>query len=348
MKDYRLKKVSQVLKERELDSFLITNSCNIFYLTECRAQGAVLITPSERFFFTSPLFSEQAKKNLTDFKIIISRNNFIEPVTEMFKKLNSKKVGFENSYISLNRYEKLRDLNKEVNFISLKNIIEDLRVLKDEKEISLIKNAHSITLRCFDYLKKNLRKGVTERDLSAEAVYFIRKRTDKESFEPIVLFGERTSFPHGIPTQRRLKENELILLDIGAKIEEYCADLTTMVFWGEVPKKWHKIYKLLIEIQEEIIKEIKPGVKSSQIDGMVRERLNKAGYLDAFIHNTGHGVGLEVHERPFISEKSQEELKEGMIFTLEPGVYFPGKGGIRVERMVIVNKTGGKFLNDYC
>jgi len=348
MKNYRLKKVFQFLNEKELDSFLITNPYNIFYLTGSWAQGAVLISPSEQLFFTSPLFSEQTEKNLSDFKIVISRDNFIEPVTKMFKKLDNKKVGFENSYISLNRYEKLKDLNKEVNFIPLKNIIEDLRVLKDEKEISRIKKAHSVTLRCFGHLKKNLRNGVTERDLSAEAVYFFRKMADKESFEPIVLFGERTSLPHGIPTQRKLKENELVLLDIGAKMEEYCADLTTMVFWGEVSEKWHKIYKLLTTIQEEIIKEIKPGIKSSQIDGMVRKKLNKAGYLDAFIHSTGHGVGLEVHERPFISEKSQEELKEGMIFTLEPGVYFPGKGGIRVERMVIVNKTGGKFLNDYC
>jgi len=348
MKDSRLKKVSQVLKEKELDSFLITNPYNIFYLSGCWAQGVVLITPCERFFFTSPLFSEQAKKNLANFKIIIFRNNFIEPVTKMFKKLSNKKVGFESSYVSQKQYENLKEGGKGINFIPLKNIIEDIRVLKDEKEISRIKKAHSITLRCFDHLRKYLQRGVTEKDLSAEAVYFFRKMADKESFEPIVLFGERTSLPHGIPTQRRLKENELILLDIGAKMGEYCADLTTMVFWGEVPKKWHKIYKLLTTIHEETIKEIRPGVESSQIDRVVRKKLNKAGYLDAFIHNTGHGVGLEVHERPIISEKSSEILKEGMIFTLEPGVYFPGKGGIRVERMVIVNKTGGRFLNDYC
>jgi len=348
MRHSRLEKISQLLREKKLDSLLIVNPPNIFYLTGSRAEGVVLLGPSYRFFVTSPLFMEEVRKNFTDFEVIISRKSlFIEAITETIRKLNVKRIGFENSYISLDKYERLKKLNRGVDFIPADDIIEDLRATKDEKEISCIKRAHFITLECFKHLRRYLRRGITERDLSTEAIYFIRKRADKEAFEPIVLFGERTSLPHGISTQRELKDNELILLDIGAKIEGYCADLTTVIFWGDISDKWQKIYNLLTQIQKEVIRVVKPGVVCSQIDGIVRKRLDEAGYLDVFIHNTGHGVGLEVHEKPVISRDSKDILKEGMVFTLEPGVYFPGEGGIRIEKMVIVDKTGGRFLNDY-
>jgi len=341
--NYRVAQLCNKLEEKGLGAFLITNPHNIFYLVNREIEGWILLTLSSKFFITSPLFEEEAKGQMKGWQIIIQRNHIEKTLKKLLKELSIKKLGFEAPCLSYEDYFKLSQL-KIGRLVPCRGLVESLRMVKNENELSFIKRAAQVTNLAFAYLENLLRVGITEKELSIEAVYFIRRKADKEAFDPIVLFGEKTSLPHGKPTQRKLRSGELVLLDIGARVGGYCADLTKTIFFGKVDQKWQGIYHLLIQAQEEAIKGIRPGVKSSQIDKLVRERIKKANYLDAFIHNTGHGVGVEVHEKPIIGPKSRESLKEGMVFTVEPGVYLPGEGGIRVERMVMVTPDGGRVL----
>ena len=341
--DSRLSRLQQKLKKKRLDAFLDWEPHNVEYLTGSRVEGKMLFTPEGKFFITTSLFAEEAKLTLKDWQIVIQRDSFPAALSRICKKFPGRTVGFEASHLSYEEYGKLSRI-KEVGFVPCGQLVESLREVKDDKELSLIKEAHTLTEAAFDRAEELLESGMTEKELSAEMVYFLRKSADSEAFPPIVLFGERTSLPHGRPTERRLRENELVLLDLGAKVGGYCSDITKTIFFGEVDQKWYQIRDLISRIQKEAVGKITPGVSCSQIDRLVRKRLKEAGYLRAFLHNTGHGVGLEVHEQPVIGPKSKKILKKGVVITLEPGVYLPGEGGMRGELMVMVTNEGGKIL----
>jgi Xaa-Pro aminopeptidase len=341
--DSRLSRLQRKLKEKKLDAFLNWEPHNVEYLTGSSVEGKLLIMGKKKFFITTPLFAEEAKLTLKDWQIVIQRDSFPATLSQVCRKFPGKTIGFETSHLSYEEYCRLSRIRK-VGFVPCPQLVEDLRAVKDDQELSLIKEAHALTEAAFDHAEKHLELAITEKELSAEMVYFLRKSADSEAFPPIVLFGQRTSLPHGRPTQRRLRENELVLLDLGAKVGGYCSDITKTIFFGKLNQKWHQIRDLISRIQKEVVRKISPGVPCSQIDRLVRKRLKEAGYLRAFLHNTGHGVGLEVHEQPVIGPKSKEILKTGMVITLEPGVYFPGEGGLRRELMVLVTNKGGKIL----
>ncbi|MFQ5834924.1 MAG: M24 family metallopeptidase [bacterium] len=342
--DSRLARLQKKLKEKKLDAFLNWEPHNVEYLTGSEVEGKILFTGKEKFFVTTPLFAEEARLTLKDWQIvIIQRDSFPAALSRICKKFPERKIGFEASHLSYEEYCKLSKI-KGVGFVPCSQLVEKLREVKDEKELSLIKEAHTITEAAFDHAEELLESGITEKELSAEIMYFLRKSADSEAFPPIVLFGERTSLPHGRPTQRKLGENELVLLDLGAKVGGYCSDITKTIFFGEVDQKWYQIRDLISKIQKEAVEKINPGVPCSQIDRLVRKRLKEAGYLNSFLHNSGHGVGLEVHEQPVIGPKSKKILKRGMVIALEPGVYLPGEGGMRRELMVMVTNGGGKIL----
>jgi len=341
--DSRLSRLQKKLKEKKLDAFLNLEPHNVEYLTGSSVEGKLLITGKKKFFIATPLFAEEAKKTLADWQIVIQRDSFPAALSRVCRKFPGRTIGFEASHLSYGEYCRLSKI-REVGFVPCPQLVETLRAVKDDHELSLIKEAHTLTEAAFDHAQALLESGITERELSAEIIYFLRKSADSEAFPPIVLFGERTSLPHGRPTERRLRENELVLLDLGAKVGGYCSDITKTIFFGEVDQKWHEIRDLISRIQKEAVGKITPGVSCSRIDRLVRKRLKEAGYLSAFLHNTGHGVGLEVHEQPVIGPKSKEILKTGMVITLEPGIYFPGEGGMRRELMVAVTNKGGKIL----
>lgn len=342
--DSRLSRLQQKLKEKKLDAFLNWEPHNVEYLTGSEVEGKILFTREEKFFITTPLFTEEAKLTLKGWQIVvIQRDSFPAALSRICKKFPGGKIGFEASHLAYEDYCKLSKI-KEVGFVPCGQLVEKLREVKDKKELSLMKEAHTLTEAAFDHAEELLESGITEKELSAEITYFLRKSADSEAFSPMVLFGERTSLPHGRPTERRLRKNELVLLDLGAKVGGYCSDLTQTIFFGEVDQKWYRIRDLIRRIQKEAVGRINPGVPCSQIDRLVRKRLKEAGYLNAFLHNTGHGVGLEVHEQPVIGPKSKKILKRGMVITLEPGVYLAGEGGMRRELMVMVTNEGGKIL----
>ncbi len=339
----RWEKLEKKLKEKNLDAFILTRSVDIFYFSGLWIEGVALLTSEKKFIVTSPMYEEQIKGEEDEWEVIVCEDSLEEKLGELGSSLDIRRCGFQANHLSFARYKKIKEKFKP-QLIPCNATVEKIRSIKDEEEINLIRKAGEITLQAFEYLKKALHTGITEKEATRELVSYILKEADGVSFDPIVLFGERTSLPHGHPTERKLKENELILVDAGAKVKGYCADITRTFAWGKIPKKWKKIYNLAYNIEKRAIKHIKPKIKASTIDKIIREKLAEAGYEKKFLHGTGHGVGLEVHEEPFLNRNSNAILEEGMVVTIEPGIYFAGEGGVRVENMVLVTNKGGKIL----
>lgn len=342
--EHRVAVLRQKIKEEKIDAFLIKEPQNIAYLSHCQIEGEILLSSRDKFFITTSLFAEEAKSRLNGWQIVIQKDSLEKSISEIFKRLRGKKVGFEASHFSFAEYEKLRKI-KEVEWVPFSGLIENQRAIKDEEELICIKEAVKVTRAAFAYLENELETGVTEKDISRKAIYFLRENADEEAFPPIVLFGERTSLPHGKPGQKKLEKGELVLLDLGARVEGYCSDLTRTIFLAGIKEKWRQIHHLIVKAQKEVIKTLKPGISCSGIDRMIREEIEGAGYGKNFIHGSGHGVGLAVHELPSITSRSKDILKAGMVFTLEPGIYLEGEGGVRVEDMIVVSEEGGRVLN---
>ena len=340
----RWKKLEQKLSQRNLEAFILINNLDIFYFSGFWIEGVVLFTPQKKFLITSPMYREVIEKSKNEWEIIICKDTLENELGRLSHKLNIKRCGFESNRFSFALCKKIEE-KFQPQLVPCEGIVEKIRSIKDEKEINCIKEAGKITVSTFDYLKKLLSNKVTEKEIVRKTINYILNRADGLSFYPIVLFGPRTSLPHGHSTNQKLKDNQLVLIDIGAKIKGYCADMTRTFFWGEVPKKWEKIYNLVETLKEMAIQHIKPGIKSSKIDKIIREEAKKEGYSENFLHGTGHGVGLEVHEQPFLNNISNTVLEEGMVITVEPGLYFAEEGGIRIEDMVLVTNQGGQVLS---
>ncbi len=343
----RLNKLLVKIREENLNAFLVTEPCNIFYLTDCWVPGALFLTSSKKFLITSPLYGEEAKPKNKEWEIVIYPHTLEEALKKVRRETKPKRCGFESSHLSYHQYQKLKD-TWEGELVPYTHLIEEIRAAKDKGEINLIRDAWRVTLSAIDFIKGELQTGVTEKQIFHKIINYIGENSDGVSFPPIVLFGERTSLPHGEPTARGLKKNDLVLLDLGAKAKGYCADLTTTLFFGSVPDTWFRIKRLVSDAQKEGIAIIKSGVRASQIHESVKRVIEEGGYHGTFLHGTGHGVGLQIHEEPFLTSNSETVLREGMVITIEPGIYLPGKGGVRLEEMTLVTKEGGKVFNDNC
>lgn len=343
----RVQKLVEKLEEKNLDAYFVIDTSNIFYLSGLKVEGFILITrKGERFLITSPLYQEEALKKGKEWKVFIGedRKKLELSLVEVLDKLEIKNCGFDAQAVSYELYQRIkREYKKEL--VPCDNILRKIRAVKSKKEIKLIKKAAGVVLETFDYLKKILTPSITEKELAREATGYILKKADEIAFPPIVLFGSRTSLPHGRPEKVRLGNKELVLIDIGAKVEGYCSDMTRTFILGEGNKEWGKMWRVVEEVKEKVINELaKPGVKCMDIEKFTREKITASGYRKGILHGTGHGVGLDVHEEPLISITSESVLEEGMIITVEPGIYLPGKGGIRIEDMVLITSKGGQIL----
>lgn len=341
-KKTRWERLEQKLKEENLEAFLLTNSVDIFYFSGLWIKGAVLFTPQEKFFIIPPMHQEKVKRRKDGWKVAVYEDTLEVKLGKLSRKMGIKGCGFESNRLSFSFYKKIKEEFKPQ--LVPCSVVEKIRAIKDGTEIDFIKKAGQITKGVFEQLRRIVHTGITEKEIAKKAINYILKETDEISFYPIVLFGERTSLPHGRPTDRELRKNELVLMDIGGKVRGYCADITRTFGWGRIPEKWEKIYNFVQKVKQMAIQHIEPGVKASKIDKMIREESIKAGYRKKLLHGIGHGVGLEVHEQPILNRSSNTTLEEGMVTTLEPGIYFPGEGGVRTEDMVLITKEGALIL----
>ena len=323
----------------DLQGLIISNPINIRYLTNIDAEGTLLLTRKENIYITDGRYIEQVHSILTLFDeiIVYDINDISKDDYENFF-LFCENVGFEEYDVSYAKYKEYIRKYRINNLVETEHMIEKQRMIKDEEEISNIKKACEITDNCFSYILTYIKPGMTEKQIANEIEEYYRQRTDGLSFETIVASGENTSKPHAVPTDRVIQKQDIITIDMGCKYQGYCSDMTRTIFVGNVPEYIKPVYDLVLKNQKQTEEQMKDGESTRLLTKMVENDFKLNGY--DLIHSLGHGVGMEIHEAPYISYKSDASLKENMVVTNEPGIYLPGKFGIRIEDTVQITKFG--------
>ena len=323
----------------DLQGIIISNPINIRYLTNIDAEGTLLLTRKENIYITDGRYIEQVHSILTLFDeiIVYDINDISKDDYENFF-LFCENVGFEEYDVSYAKYKEYIRKYKINNLVETEHMIEKQRMIKDEEEISNIKKACEITDNCFSYILTYIKPGMTEKQIANEIEEYYRQRTDGLAFETIVASGENTSKPHAVPTDRVIQKQDIITIDMGCKYQGYCSDMTRTIFVGSVPEYIKPVYDLVLKNQKQTEEQMKDGESTRLLTKMVENDFKLNGY--DLIHSLGHGVGMEIHEAPYISYKSDASLKENMVVTNEPGIYLPGKFGIRIEDTVQITKFG--------
>ena len=334
------------LENRELDAMLVTSRASVRYLTGFTgSNGTVLALPGEAVFFTDPRYAIQSRREVSC-RTQVCKGPILTAVAATVAGKRLRRLGFEPAHLSYEGFDALR-ANMPVN-ASLEPVsgwLEAHRMLKSPSEIELIRRSVETNSKAFELAARRVRPGMSERDLAAEIDHQMRRLgAEKPSFETIVAYGERSALPHAHPTGAVLKSGQLVLVDMGAFQEGYASDMTRMLFLGAPAARIQRLYRAVLEAQLAAIDAVRPGVTTAHVDRQARNVL-KAYKLDrAFVHSTGHGLGLEIHELPRIGKKDKTRLAAGMAITIEPGVYLEGVGGIRIEDTVVVTATGCEVL----
>lgn len=328
-----------------LQGMIISNPINIKYLTNINAEGTLIITPKENIYITDGRYIEEVHSILTLFnEIIVYDINDISKDDYENIFMFCENVGFEEHYISYATYKEYIRKFKINNFVETEYIIEKQRMIKDDEELSNIIKACNITDECFKYITSYIKPGMTEKQIAKEIEEYYTERTDGLSFETIVASGENSSKPHAVPTNRKIQERDIITIDMGCKVNGYCSDMTRTIFVGEPTEEMKKVYDLVLNNQKFALEQYKDGANTRQITKMIESNFKLNGHN--LIHSLGHGVGLEIHEPPYISYRSDTFLRENMTVTDEPGIYIPGKFGIRIEDTVQITKFGCVSLTE--
>jgi Xaa-Pro aminopeptidase len=351
----RLENLYRKLEKLNLDGFFVSNQTNITYLTNFNSRDAYLLInlplketdkKPRNFFITDFRYWQEAKENLKGFFIEKLNGSIFKKIVNLSKLLKIKRLGFEAKYLPYAEYEKIKeDLSLNTELVPTYDLIDSLREIKSTIEIQRIKKATEINIEAFHYAKRIIRRGLTEREVARKLEDFIKKKGAKPAFETIVAFGPNSSFPHHISSDYKIKNSEVILVDMGVDFQGYKSDLTRVFFLGKIPHIIRKIQQIVIKAQELALEALTSKVPINKIDKTARDYIKERGYGRFFGHALGHGIGLEVHEEPYISSKNKNIIKNGMVFTLEPAIYLPGKFGIRIEDMVWFNEDKVEVLS---
>jgi len=341
----RMDRVRRKLKRLKIEALLVSNPSNIFYLSGFYGHDSVLlVTPDGNYIITDFRFEQEAKKHALGFEIITGTGNLYQKIARLIKRLSVKRLGFESRHLTVDAAGLLTG-SIAGKLLPVSGFIENLRVIKCPDEIEAIKTSARITKKVLKRIIKELKNSRTEKDIAAKIDYLLKREgADSPSFDTIVASGENASMPHARPQRRRIRSGDAVVLDFGAKCNGYSSDLTRTLFVGKISPYLYLVYKVVVAAQKRAISRIRPGVRISAIDGAARDYITKKGFGKYFGHATGHCVGIDVHESPSINSKNHTMLKEGMVFTIEPGIYMPGIGGVRVEDMVLVKREGYEVL----
>ena len=339
----KIKWLRDRLRTQNLQGMIVSNPVNIKYLTGIEAEGTLLITLKENLFITDSRYVEAVNTILTieDEILVNDKKNLTKEDFAAFF-MFCENVGFEENFVTYADYKDLLQRYR-VNLTETENIIEGQRVIKEEREIKYIERACELTDKCFEHLKSFIKIGMTEKEIAFEIERFYRLNgADGVSFEPIVASGHNSSMPHAIPGNRKIKDGDLILIDMGCKYKGYCSDMTRMIFVNYMEDEYKEPYEICLRNNEEAEKEVRDGQSLKAITQNSNNDLKANGYVP--LHALGHGVGLDVHEEPFFGIVYEQQLKENMVVAVEPGVYRTGQYGIRIEDTVLVGKLGATRL----
>lgn len=342
----RIENLRKKIRKLKLDAVLVTKKENYMYFSGFTGSSAwLVITEQDAVLVTDFRYTLQAGKQAPLFEINTYKGSIIKELNDVMEDKKVERLGFEDSNLTV---EKFNDYKSKLNLkelVPLGGILDEIREVKDSFELKVISKAVKIADDTFEHILKYIRPGVAEVELAAEMEFFMRKQgATGSSFETIVASGVRSSMPHGVASEKKLENGDAITFDFGALYNGYCSDMTRTVFLGKPDKKLEKIYKIVLEAQIESSKGVKKGANGKDIDAIARDYIAQNGYGENFGHGLGHGVGLEIHEEPRLSMTAGKNMKNGMVVTVEPGIYVDGLGGVRIEDMVVVKDENPMIL----
>lgn len=336
------------LKKLGLDAVLLTDYYNKRKLTGFTGTTGIALLGKEKIFYSDSRYEIQGKKEVAPYGFTFKNaaSNLFEVCKEDIEKLNIKTLGIDGDSLTYSEFLNLKDLFKGVEFKNISKNLKELRDVKTEEELENIKKACEISDIAFNETLKIIKVGMTEKEIAAHLEYVQRLHgAEDRSFNTIVASGYRSSMPHGVASDKKIEKNEFITLDFGCYYNGYVSDMTRTVYIGDISEEEKKMYNLVLEANKLGIELVKAGKKVSEIDLKVREFFSKEGVESHFTHSLGHGIGLEIHEGQILSKKSNGVLKENEVVTIEPGLYFNNKFGIRIEDDVIVKEGKPIILN---
>ncbi|MDP9331302.1 MAG: aminopeptidase P family protein [Actinomycetota bacterium] len=346
--DHQLRRAALAarLSELQVDAILVTRLPNVRYLTGFTgSNGQALVANQETVFLTDGRYDERSRNEVLDVERVASRDGLLGPLAEQCARLGVSRLGFEADDVSVQQHERLGAAMPAIELVPIGEEVERQRWVKDEEESELLRRAQAITDQAFDDVLERLSVGVTERQVALELTNLLRRDgADGPAFDPIVAFGENAAEPHHDPGHRVLEEGDVIKLDFGALCAGYHADMTRTVAFGQPLSELTKVYDIVRQAQQAGIDTVRAGVTGAEVDDAARAVIEDAAYGDAFSHGLGHGVGLEIHEGPRLSHLSDDELPAGAVVTVEPGIYLPGIGGVRIEDMVEITEDGCRVI----
>ncbi len=339
----KIRAIKNQIKALNLQGMIVSNPKSIRYLTGILAEGTLLLTPKENIFITDSRYMETVNSFLTIDQEIIAydiRNLNKIDLESIFD--GAENVGFEESYVTYEQYKAYLQTYR-VNLVETDRLVELHRMVKDESEIDNIKKACLITDNCFDYIKEFIKPGLTEKEIAFEIEKYMKTHgAEGLAFDTIVASGPNTSLPHAVPTDRKVEEKDIIQFDFGCKVNGYCSDFSRAIFLGNPTSEMVETYEFVLKEYRKIVSGLS---EEADVKSLIKEC--EQDYKDKkydLLHSFGHGLGLDIHEDPILSSKGELKLKNNMLVTVEPGVYFPGKFGIRIEDTILINKTGATPL----
>lgn len=332
---------------KKSDAILVSSIPNIIFLTnfsafsELEREAFILLTKNKKYIITDKRYSEAVKKQTSGFEIIDTGAIYfiLKDAKSFFEKNKIKTLEIEEDNITVSEYKLLKKFATLI-----PSDFSDKRVIKTDSEIEKIKKACGIGDLAFEFILNKLKIGVTEKEISDELINFFKSKGSEFSFRPIIAFGPHSSIPHHETGNTKLKKNQIVLMDFGVKFENYCSDMTRTVYFGKAPEKFKKMYETVLNAQQMAISKIRNDSKASDIDKVARNHIKSLGYPN-IIHSVGHGIGLEVHEKPHLSPSSSDTLENGMVFSIEPGIYIPEFSGVRIEDLVIVREGCAQLIS---
>lgn len=341
----KLEKFRSQLAKKGVDGFLITSTYNLRHMTNFTGTaGLALISANEAKFITDFRYVEQAGNQATGYEVVQHKGTIIAEVANQAKKMGIKQLGFEQDHMTFATFKAYEGL-VNAQLVPVSGMIENLRLIKTSSEINILKDAAAIADAAFTHIVEFIRPGISELDVSNELEFFMRKQgATSSSFDIIVASGKRSALPHGVATDKIIENGDFVTLDYGAYYNGYVSDITRTLAVGEPAAELKKIYDIVLEAQLRGMAGIKPGMSGKEADALTRNLIAEKGFGEYFGHSTGHGIGLEVHEGPALSLKSETILEPGMVVTCEPGIYVPGLGGVRIEDDTIITVEGNEAL----
>jgi len=346
----RLVKLRSQLAAKGLDAVLVSQDENRRYLSGFTGSaGFLLISQQRAVLATDFRYVEQAQAQAPDFEVVRIQGGIEKWLPSLASELGTQKLGFEGKNISFSTYKEMTDAlsgaKKGMSLVTTDGLVESLRAVKDKEELKLIEKAAALTDAVLDEILPQARPGISEKELAWEIESFLRRNgSEPVPFELIVASGPNSALPHARPTDKVIDNGEPVVIDIGAKTGGYTSDMTRTICLGNSESMFNKVYDIVLGAQLTAMATLQPGMTGEQVDRLARTVIEQAGYKDAFGHGLGHGVGLATHEEPRLGTGSTDVLAEGMVFTIEPGIYISGWGGVRIEDMVVLEAGKVRLL----